>query len=690
MSDSTIAVDAGITHDLLALPISSRQRRVALAWAVAVAAIFAAVLPFGGRRFPDHPSLLLLSASATSAIALGALITAYLLFRQFNILGRVTLLLLAYAYYAYALLSFAQVVAIPWPDAEHAIGGPQAGPWVWVLRHAVFALFFLATGPVRRLRMVVDAKQRGIWTYALLAIGPIAVLALLAGLIAGPDRVPTLVVGRDFTPLYIALAAVDWCLCLAALIGYARGTGLRSIIYIWLDVAMFAFFADVSIRLTFPHRGNVGAWVSLLEGAISSFAVLWILLHESERLQKGVAELRDNAVELAKQKSDVLSTMSHEIRTPVNAIIGMTDLLLNTPLDKQQREYGEALQNAGEALLVLIEDILDLSKLEAGKLQIEAVGFDPWAVVEQTLDLVATQAKKKGLELLSAIDPGVPRNVCGDAHRLRQILVNLVSNAVKFTESGSVSIKVHVQNEQSETITLRFEVVDTGIGISPEVQSHLFAPFTQAERRTSRLFGGTGLGLSISRRLAVLMKGSMGLISQEGKGSTFWVELPVMRRPPESNGEASMPAAPQSLPAAGDGAPPAVLRADGESARILLVDDHPPNRTILLQQLRRLGYAADVAGDGREAVAAVMRTRYELVLMDCLMPEVDGFEATRQIRAWEQRSGNHVPIVAMTANAMEGDREACLRAGMDDYIAKPVRLAQLRRIVERYAGVAVS
>lgn len=682
------AVEAGITQDLLAMPIDRRQRRVALAWAIAAAAIFVAVLPFGGREVQENPRLLLFSASATSAIALAALITAYLLFRQFNLLGRVTLLLLAYAYYAYALFSFAQVAVLPWPDAAHAIGGAQAGPWVWVLRHAVFALFFLATGPARRLRIIIDSKARAAWTYGLLVLGPIAALILIAVLVVTPDRVPTLVVGRDFTPLYVTLAGIDWCLCLAALIGYARGTRLRSIIYIWLDVAMFAFLADVSMRLAFPHRGNVGAWVSLLEGAISSCAVLWILLHESERLQNVVGELRDDAVELAKQKSDVLSTMSHEIRTPVNAIIGMTDLLMNTPLDKQQREYGEALQNAGEALLVLIEDILDLSKLEAGKLQLDAVTFDPWGIVEQTLDLVATQAKKKGIELVSAIDPGVPRAVCGDAHRLRQILLNLATNAVKFTQSGSVSIKVHVQSEQSETIALRFEVVDTGIGISPEIQSHLFAPFTQADRRTSRLFGGTGLGLSISRRLAVLMTGSMGLVSQEGKGSTFWVEVPLLRRAPETGGEAA-PAS-DNAPATQNGATTTALPLDGEPARILLVDDHPPNRTIVLQQLRRLGYAADVAGDGREAVDAVRKTRYELVLMDCLMPEVDGFEATRQIRAWETHSGSHAAIVAMTANAMEGDREACLRAGMDDYIAKPVRLAQLRRIVERYVGVVVS
>ena len=247
-----------------------------------------------------------------------------------------------------------------------------------------------------------------------------------------------------------------------------------------------------------------------------------------------------------------------------------------------------------------------------------------------------------------------------------------------------------MQSEQSETIALRFEVVDTGIGISPEIQSHLFAPFTQAERRTSRLFGGTGLGLSISRRLAVLMKGSMGLVSHEGKGSTFWVEVPLLRLAPETGGEATTSPAPDTAPTTQNGATTTVLPLDGEPARILLVDDHPPNRTIVLQQLRRLGYAADVAGDGREAVDAVRKTRYELVLMDCLMPEVDGFEATRQIRAWETHSGSHAAIVAMTANAMEGDREACLRAGMDDYIAKPVRLAQLRRIVERYVGVVVS
>src|SRR5579875_253922 len=686
MNDAQQTEETGVTKDLLALPVSGRQRRAAFGWALAAAAIFIAVLPFGGRALPADPRWVLFSAAATSAIALAALITAYLLFRQFNLLGRFTLLLLANAYYAYALLSFAQIAVTSWTDAGHAASSAQAGPWLWLLRHAAFASFFLATGPVRRRKVLIAPHLRARWTYGMLVLGPLAASVLIALLSSAQERVPVLIVGGDFTRLYVTLAAVDWCLCLAALVVYAAGTRLRGVIRIWLGVALFAFFADVSMRLIFPHRANVGAWVSLLEGAISSFAVLWILLHESERLEDVVSKLRDRALDIAKQKSDVLSTMSHEIRTPVNAIVGMTDLLMNTQLDEQQREYGAALQSAGEALLVLIEDILDLSKLEAGKLQLDEVTFDPCGVVEQALDLVAMQAKKKDIELISTVDPGAPRAVRGDAHRLRQILLNLATNAIKFTERGSVTIDVRVREEKSDTVTLRFEVIDTGIGISPEIQSHLFAPFTQAERRTSRLFGGTGLGLSISRRLAVLMRGAMGLVSQEGKGSTFWLEVPFAR-PCETAGETPT-APPEDATAAGD-LPPAAIAVKGERARILLVDDHPPNRTIVLQQLRRLGYEADIARNGREAIDAALGGRYELVLMDCVMPEVDGFEATRQIRARE-RSGGHVSIVAMTANAMEGDREACLRAGMDDYIAKPVRLAQLRRIVERYMGVAVS
>ena len=772
------APGAGPAHDLLGLPATARQRRTAIAWASAAAAIFVAVLPFGGRHVSLDPHVLLFAAAIASATGLAALIASYLLFRQFMQVGRMTLACIAYAYYVLALVSFGQVVVLPWENFASALGGAQAFLWLWVLRHGVFPAFFLAAGLLRQYGIVVPEKRRPLVSYVVIAVAPPVVAAIVAFLILRPEQAPTLAVGEQFTPLYLVLAWVDWVLCLAALIAFAVGTRLRGVIQIWLSISLFAFFAGVSMRLIFPSRSNVGAGVALLEGALSSFAVLWILLHESERLQALVGDLRDRALDVAKQKTEILSTMSHEIRTPVNAIIGMTDLLMDTPLDAQQREYGVALQSAGEALLALIDDILDLSKLEAGKLQLDDVAFDPFVVVEQTLELIGTQASKKGLQLNSAIEPTVPRALFGDANRLRQILVNLAGNAVKFTERGSVTIKASTVAESDDGVTLRFEVVDSGIGISPEIQSRLFAPFTQAERRTSRLFGGTGLGLSISRRLTVLMHGTMGLESREGHGSTFWFEIPFARHshhreePPGITGLRALVVCrdesdretlkqylaawdlvvdtsssraqdgkafdvvfadedtfgDQDAPPAADGTPPvipivrplrqslvfdALIRVVSESAQtaktqsettkaprgdastsdeetpILLVDDHPPNRTIVLQQLRRLGYHADVAGNGREAVDAVHRKQYELVIMDCVMPEMDGFEATQQIRTWEQGRGGHVPIVAMTANAMEGDREACLRAGMDDYISKPVRLPQLRRILERYVGVSV-
>lgn len=757
-----------LSQDILALPITPQQRRVALGWAIAAAAIFVAALPFAGKSIPLEPHAVLFGSAVLAAIGVCSLITAYLLFRQFAVVGRLSLALLASAYYLYAVLTFGQLPTIPWPDLEHSYGGPQATAALWFLRHFCFATLFLAVGVVRSFHIVIPEERRTTLERSVLVAAPVAVALILIAFGSTPQSSPAFLHEGQLTPLSRALAALDWCIGAAALGLFINATRLQGTIQIWLTVSLTAYLGDVSIRLLFPSRLIIGNWISLIEASISTIAVLWVLLHESDRLRSIVSELRDRAVDIAKQKTEILSTMSHEIRTPVNAIIGMTDLLMDTSLTEQQREYGASLQSAGEALLALIDDILDLSKLEAGKLQLDEIAFDPWVVVEQTRELIGTQAEKKGLALRTAIDPAVPRALWGDANRLRQILLNLVGNAVKFTNRGSVTIEARVAGETAESVRLHFEVVDTGIGISPEIQARLFVPFTQAERRTSRLFGGTGLGLSISRRLAILMNGTIGLESREGEGSTFWFDIPFCRHSHQRDVEAGLtglralvvchdPSERETLKqylaawdlvveteraeASGkqfdvvfadasekvpqdrsttpviaierplrqsivfdalmrvvqDGRaplPPAPeapkLSDDGNAAKILLVDDHPPNRTIVLQQLRRLGYHADVANNGREALDAVKRERYELVIMDCVMPEMDGFEATRAIREWETGLAQHVPIVAMTANAMEGDREACLRAGMDDYISKPVRLPQLRRIIERYLGVSVS